>query len=350
MVPFYDKVRGYILRGTRAAQPAVASVLIGSIYFVTDEGIIERSNGTIWESYSSSGGSVPGADRQVVFNNAGVLGADSGLIYNSNSILLTAPGVAQVGVETIVDPTSKYGYGDVGFYLRNNAAPTPELLYYSFGAEGTYDDAGVLTDQRFYIYDEAAGQFRLGIEADGSIFIDGEVSVDNNLIVSGLLDLSAVTAGQIKFPATANPSSDANVFDDYERGSWTCIIGGTTSQSGQTYTRNTGRYVKTGRFCWVQVYATLSVIGTITGNILIRGLPFVASNLSDLPYSGSPIAYWDTFAQTWYSLGGLIIPNTTTATIYGMNSPAGNNSQPLPPAALNANASLIFGWGYITEN
>lgn len=42
-------------RGTRAAQPLATDVLNGTLYFVTDEGVLERSNGTIWESYGGSG-------------------------------------------------------------------------------------------------------------------------------------------------------------------------------------------------------------------------------------------------------------------------------------------------------
>lgn len=41
-----------IQRGTRASQPAAASVVIGTIYCVTDESRIqERSTGAAWESY-----------------------------------------------------------------------------------------------------------------------------------------------------------------------------------------------------------------------------------------------------------------------------------------------------------
>lgn len=43
-----------ILRGTRALQPAVSAVASGTIYFVTDENVIERSNGSAWQSYSAS--------------------------------------------------------------------------------------------------------------------------------------------------------------------------------------------------------------------------------------------------------------------------------------------------------
>lgn len=43
-----------IQRDTRAAQPAATAVPVGTLYFVTDEGVTERSSGTAWEAYSSA--------------------------------------------------------------------------------------------------------------------------------------------------------------------------------------------------------------------------------------------------------------------------------------------------------
>ncbi len=49
-------VAAVIQRGTRGAQPAATAVSIGTLYCVTDESnLVERSNGTIWQSYSASG-------------------------------------------------------------------------------------------------------------------------------------------------------------------------------------------------------------------------------------------------------------------------------------------------------
>jgi hypothetical protein len=42
------------------------------------------------------------------------------------------------------------------------------------------------------------------------------LAVTGTLSATGLLDLSAATAGQIKFPATQNASADANTLDDYD--------------------------------------------------------------------------------------------------------------------------------------
>src|SRR5262245_13906985 len=47
-------------RDTRANQASATGLTIGTLYFVTDEGVTERWNGTTWEMYSGAGtGVVP---------------------------------------------------------------------------------------------------------------------------------------------------------------------------------------------------------------------------------------------------------------------------------------------------
>lgn len=43
-----------LLRGLRSAQPLATAVGDGTLYFVTDEGVIEQSNGAAWVSYSDT--------------------------------------------------------------------------------------------------------------------------------------------------------------------------------------------------------------------------------------------------------------------------------------------------------
>lgn len=47
-----SKLEDVIRRDTRANQPAATAVPTGTIYFVTDELVLERSNGTAWQSIS----------------------------------------------------------------------------------------------------------------------------------------------------------------------------------------------------------------------------------------------------------------------------------------------------------
>ena len=39
---------------TRANQPLATSVAVGTLYGVSDENVIERSNGTTWEAFGST--------------------------------------------------------------------------------------------------------------------------------------------------------------------------------------------------------------------------------------------------------------------------------------------------------
>lgn len=90
--------------------------------------------------------------------------------------------------------------------------------------------------------------------------------------------------GQIAFPATAVPSSDANTLDDYEEGEWTGGIsfgGGTT---GITYQTQACSYTKVGHRVFVNGYIRFTSKGTDNGTADITGLPFTVLN-SDKAYS-----------------------------------------------------------------
>ncbi len=92
--------------------------------------------------------------------------------------------------------------------------------------------------------------------------------------LQGLVDISGASAGQIKFPATQNASSNVNTLDDYEEGTWTPVLGGGGGTSGQTYLVQTGTYIKIGKLAYVDFSIQLSVKGTITGIVQVQGLPF----------------------------------------------------------------------------
>ena len=51
------RIRDVIQYDTRANQPAANLVDIGTLFYVTDEGVTERSNGTIWQTFSDTGAS-----------------------------------------------------------------------------------------------------------------------------------------------------------------------------------------------------------------------------------------------------------------------------------------------------
>jgi hypothetical protein len=107
-------------------------------------------------------------------------------------------------------------------------------------------------------------------------------TVTNNLALKAPLanpSFSGVvgTQGQVSFPATQNPSSNPNILDDYEEGTWTATITYTSpGSSAITFSRNTGRYQKVGNQVSVSFDIRISSFskGTASGNLIIAGLPF----------------------------------------------------------------------------
>ncbi len=77
----------------------------------------------------------------------------------------------------------------------------------------------------------------------------------------------------IKFPATQVASADANTLDDYEEGTFTASIAGTTSAGTASYSARVGNYTKIGRNVYINIFLDYSS-GTGTGNTKITGLPF----------------------------------------------------------------------------
>lgn len=83
-------------------------------------------------------------------------------------------------------------------------------------------------------------------------------------------------AGGIKFPATQAASSDANTLDDYEEGTFTPTIEGSTAAGTGTYSTQEGYYVKIGKLVTASIALGWSA-HTGTGDMQVAGLPFASA-------------------------------------------------------------------------
>lgn len=118
---------------------------------------------------------------------------------------------------------------------------------------------------------------------------------------SGLIDASGASAGQVKFPATQNASSDANTLDDYEEGTFiaTLATGATTTPT------TTGNYTKIGRLVHVQLQASFGSITSSGAGITISGLPYACTAASQFAATGyERIAFTNTNILQWRIAGG----------------------------------------------
>ena len=86
------------------------------------------------------------------------------------------------------------------------------------------------------------------------------------------LDTISLGRGQLKFPAAQVASADANTLDDYEEGTFTPTVIGTSTAGTATYSLQQGRYTKIGRLVFIDIALTWTG-GTGTGNMRVSPLP-----------------------------------------------------------------------------
>jgi len=127
----------------------------------------------------------------------------------------------------------------------------------------------------------AAGVFT-SLQANGALS-GASLSIGGTATLQGLTDISGASAGQVKFPATQNASSNVNTLDDYEEGTWTpsltCAVTGDLVAS---HLIQNGWYTKVGRLVHVVFRVAMSAWtwSTASGFVRITGLPFAVDSFN----------------------------------------------------------------------
>jgi hypothetical protein len=83
----------------------------------------------------------------------------------------------------------------------------------------------------------------------------------------------------IAFPATQSASSDANTLDDYEEGTWTPTLRGSSSNPTVSSSNATGWYTKIGNLVTLSFSCNFTFTGG-SGAVWIGNIPFIPSALS----------------------------------------------------------------------
>ena len=111
----------------------------------------------------------------------------------------------------------------------------------------------------------------------------------------------------------------ANALDDYEEGTWSPAISGTSGgASGVSFGDRFGSYVKIGKSVTVQVYINLdSWSSGPSGNLTVGTLPFTSSSTSAFR-SSVAIGYTANFSQA--PAGGIIANSATVINLKKFNS------------------------------
>ena len=120
------------------------------------------------------------------------------------------------------------------------------------------------------------GRLVFSTTADGASSPTERMRIDS----TGTLVLAATNSNGIQFPATQIANANANTLDDYEEGTFTPTVSGTTVSGAGTYSIQVGRYTKVGNRVFFMVNLTWSA-HTGTGNMFLGGLPFTSANVSN---------------------------------------------------------------------
>jgi hypothetical protein len=162
----------------------------------------------------------------------------------------------------------------------------------------------------------------------------GSTNVTINQFGLGLAGSNLSSGTGIAFPATQSASSDANTLDDYEEGTFTPTITGTSPAGTATYVNQIGKYTKIGDRVLINIYLQWSG-GTGGGQMNISGLPFASDNQITLASYNANIAM----------TAGHVMQTITNSTLININSvPSGGGSDANVP--YDASGLLIIGGSY----
>lgn len=148
----------------------------------------------------------------------------------------------------------------------------------------------------------------------------------------------------IAFPSAQSASTDANTLDDYEEGTFTPTVVGSTTAGTATYSAGAqnGYYTKVGRVVTVQVYMVWSG-HTGTGNMRFAGLPFTTANIT-ANYASVGFGLVSNIALT---ANNVLTGHTelNNSFINALQTPVGGGSYTLVP--LDTAGEVLFTCSYI---
>jgi hypothetical protein len=249
---------------------------------------------------------------------ANVIATSSQWTSNGSNIHYDAGPVGIVG-----NPRGSHGGVFRSLEIGSSSTNTLTLFNQVNAAAGGLTVGGYFNSSNQGLYNVYSGQqpTRLYMN-DGSFqFLNAPSDVSGNVATfteqmriskTGCLVLAngstSATGTGITFPATQSASTNANTLDDYEEGTFSPTVIGSTTAGTVTYYGRQGTYTKIGNRVHFSLYLNWDS-GTGTGNLEISGLPFTSGD------AGNPSVIIGFFAFLALSGAYVItgyIPNATS--------------------------------------
>jgi hypothetical protein len=168
----------------------------------------------------------------------------------------------------------------------------------------------------------------------------GDVTMSTGNLVVG-------TSGKgIDFSATPGTGT-SELLADYEEGTWTPTLTGSSTNPTVTYILQRGIYTKIGRLVTIECFVKWSAFSGGSGDLLLSALPFTTDS-SVGAYGGGAISQLDgiTFSAGRTAANMQPLANTTTAIISTFGSAV--NTTPTGVSQVAASGSIIFTLTYST--
>ena len=225
------------------------------------------------------------ADNRVITGdaNANTLNADTNIHGVSGRLLiglsnpLSLPYTQYGAIQTL----GAYNTSSINIVNNENSGNTSALTFNKIrGASGGVSASDNMGGINWGAYDGSA--WRSGITVEGKLTGSGANNVPSKLTFkvnsgSSNTERFAITPNGVTFNGD---TAAANALDDYEEGTWTPQIQGTSGAGTASYNTQRGRYLKVGNLVYLTGYCGWTS-GSAGGELRVTDLPFSALSNSE---------------------------------------------------------------------
>jgi hypothetical protein len=321
--------------GIGSSSPGYALDVVGT---VNSNALFRASNGTHIALLGSEAFS------------AGVVGVGSGsnhpLVLGTNSAeraridtsgrLLVGTSSSSISTSLVVQGNSAGTASGQMYLQRDDSTPSSgnKLADFNFADSSGNRGASIsaLCDGTW-----TAGSFHPGALTFSTTSDSASSPTERMRITSDAYVRLAAGTGGIQFNGD---TAAANALDDYEEGTWTPTVLGTSTPGTYTVVASGATYRKVGKLVHVQARISFSAASGGTGNLQIAGLPFSYTaaqaisqsvNLNDVNFSGG------NYINVVHTGAGV------ANTLFLMRIIDGGSSAPLAITSISATSSIQFG-------
>ena len=302
-------------------------VIVGSGVTLSPDGDIFATGVCTATSFVGSGANLTGIDTDLVSDTSPQLGGD--LASNGHDI-------------KIADASGYDGnniYMGTGNDMRIHHDGSNFEMSNSTGTIYLRADSAIHIQKR----DGSTKIAEFNADADCELYHNGTKMCETS--ANGL----AFPSGKgIDFSATSDlDGKTSELLDDYEEGTYTPILTGSSSNPTQSYAHQNGYYTKIGRLVHVSVDIKMAASGVSGGSgVVLLNLPFNQANLTNNQGAAASIGY----APSWGAItptAAYSSPNDTVLYLLGNDKDTGANF--VQASQVGNDTRLIIGLSYITE-